>query len=342
MLIFDEGHKHTGHVCLTVAFDVGWRYTTTTVYDWLATLGLVFGGCCSNAVSLEQLTTYYPTAGSLITFFQFSIIALYGLPKHTIWTPYGPRLAPTRIPISRYLIQVALFYIISLLNNAAFAYQIPMSVHIIFRSGGLIVSMILGWSVVGKKYAFLSAHNTILSDDVLSVLLVTLGVACTTLSASNSSSNESHTGLSTYLTGISILSLALVLSGFLGLVQDRTYSKYSSASSWQESMFYLHFLALPMFLFIRSDLATQFRVVHAGPKISVCVAGMNRLTTRVNSLTVTLVLVVRKAVSLVLSVAMRQTANNVDMRLLWAGAAMVLLGTIWYSLRGKKAKTKQE
>ncbi len=139
--------------------------TTMTMYDWLATLGLVFGGCCSNAVSLEQLTSHYPTAGSLITFFQFSIISLYGLPKHTIWTPYGPRLAPTRIPISRYLIQVALFYIISLLNNAAFAYQIPMSVHIIFRSGGLIVSMILGWSVVGKKYAFPSAHNTILTDD---------------------------------------------------------------------------------------------------------------------------------------------------------------------------------
>ncbi|SJK96865.1 uncharacterized protein ARMOST_00111 [Armillaria ostoyae] len=116
-----------------------------------------------------------------------------------------------------------------------------------------------------------------------------------------------------------------------------------------------------MFLFIRSDLVTQFRVVHAGPKMSfafiptaypalllntltqlVCVTGVNRLTTRVNSLTVTLVLVVHKAVSLVLSVAMRQTANNVDMRLLWAGAAMVLLGTIWYFLGGKKAKTKQE
>ncbi|KAK0455785.1 UAA transporter [Desarmillaria tabescens] len=322
------------------------------MYDWLATLGLVFGGCCSNAVSLEQLTSDYPSAGSLITFFQFSIISLYGLPKHIIWTSYGPRLAPTRIPISRYLIQVALFYIISLLNNAAFAYQIPMSVHIIFRSGGLVVSMILGWSVARKKY---NIHQ------VLSVLLVTLGVACTTLSASNSSSNDSNMGLNTYLTGICILSLALILSGFLGLVQDHTYSQYSGASAWKESMFYLHFLALPMFFLLRNDLATQFHLIHAGPKISsiliptaypalllntltqlVCVSGVNRLTTRVNSLTVTLVLVVRKAVSLVLSVAMRQTTNNVDMRLLWAGAAMVLLGTIWYSLRGKKPKPKKE
>ncbi len=24
-LIFDAGHKHTGHVCFTVAFGIGWR-----------------------------------------------------------------------------------------------------------------------------------------------------------------------------------------------------------------------------------------------------------------------------------------------------------------------------
>ncbi|KAK0205485.1 hypothetical protein DFS33DRAFT_1274379 [Desarmillaria ectypa] len=60
------------------------------------------------------------------------------------------------------------------------------------------------------------------------------------------------------------------------------------------------------------------------------------------ALIVTLVLVVRKAVSLVLSVAMRQMANSVDMRILWASVTMVLLGTIWYSLGGKKAKDKKD
>lgn len=76
---------------------------------------------------------------------------MYGLPRHITWTRYGPRFKPRRIPLTPYLVQVALFYLISLLNNAAFGYRIPMAVHIIFRSGGLIISMVLGWLVVGKR-----------------------------------------------------------------------------------------------------------------------------------------------------------------------------------------------
>ena len=77
-----------------------------------------------------------------------------GLPRHLTFSdgpiPY-PRLKPRKIPLTPYLIQVALFYAVSLLNNMAFGYQIPMPVHIIFRSGGLIVSMLLGYLIVGKR-----------------------------------------------------------------------------------------------------------------------------------------------------------------------------------------------
>ncbi|GLB33248.1 putative UAA transporter family protein [Lyophyllum shimeji] len=384
--------------------------------DWFTTLSLVFGGCCSNAITLEQLTSSYPHAGSLITFFQFLLISLHGLPTHITWTRYGPRFKPRRIPLTPYLIQVSLFYFISLLNNAAFAYRIPMAVHIIFRSGGLIVSMLLGWIVVGKRYTL---------AQILSVLLVTLGVVLTTLSASSpgqpSPTVDTQSNPYTYATGIAILTLALLFSGFLGLVQDWTYSKYGrptipgqpgqsdgkeketgtktkteESPAWQESMFYLHFLALPMFLSVRTDLLAQIQAINSGPRTSfslpllvhsalpfvtnssfisfqsktspssssgtgvllsiptaylplllntltqlVCVAGVHRLTTRVTALTVTLVLVVRKAVSLVLSVVgvgmmgpskARGSAPEVDMVMMWTGAAMVLLGTVTYSL----------
>ncbi|KAJ7262780.1 UAA transporter [Mycena haematopus] len=346
---------------------------------WLTTLSLIFGGCCSNAITLEQLTTEYPLSGSLITAFQFLIISLHGIPTHIAWTRYGPRFKPHRIPLTSYLVQVALFYLISLLNNAAFSYRIPMSVHIIFRSGGLVISMVLGWLINGKRYTF---------AQVFSVLAVTLGVILTTLSASGrkSTSLDPDANLFTYLQGISILTLALLFSGFLGLAQDYTYSKYGRPSpgaektpgaaptpTWQESMFYLHFLALPMFFFVRHDIATQLASVNAGPRSSfsapiarallsaltipppfsllsngpaansesqsssspisltlrlgltvphaylplllntvtqlVCVAGVHRLTTRVSALTVTLVLVVRKAVSLIISVWMARGAG---------------------------------
>ena len=330
----------------------------------------------SNAVTLEQLTSTHPRFGSLITFFQFLVVSLYGLPQHLAWTSSGLRFKPRTVPLAPYLVQVGLFYLISLLNNAAFAFRIPMSVHIIFRSGGLIVSMILGW-IVGKRYSMMQ---------VASVLVVTAGVALTTLSASTRSSTTTTNGtVYTYATGITVLSLALLLSGLLGLVQDWTYTTYgrtSSNKSWQESMFYLHFLSLPMFIFLRDDISSQLRIVHSSSSARlfstniptvyvplalntltqlVCVAGVNRLTTRVSALTVTLVLVVRKATSLVLSVvgdgvvvkyatrAMGEVGDNhnhgrmeVDARMMWTGAVVVMLGTAGYSIagarRGRKGK----
>ena len=189
---------------------------------------------------------------------------------------------------------------------------------------------------------------------------------------------------------------------------------------WQESMFYLHFLSLPMFWFIRDDLAAQVSALSASPPVlavlptalpaplasltnasssfapvlhpplgleqplslwallptpvanalvglaqaalelpsgyvplalttatsMVCVAGVNRLTARVSSLTVTLVLVVRKAVSMVVSVVLfgARGGGEVDVGMMWAGAAGVFLGTVGYAVGarvgGAKGKAK--
>jgi len=355
--------------------------------DWAA-LGLVFGGCCSNALTLERVTSEYPKSGSLITFSQFVLISLHGLPKFISFTrgPFNipiPRLRPRRIPLTPYLIQVVLFYSVSLLNNIAFGYNIPMPVHIIFRSGGLVVSMLMGWLLSGKSYTI---------SQVLSVLIVTVGVILTTLSSHRRQEMANASSLdpprSRYITGIGILTLALGFSGFLGVVQDKTFTSYardvptqtkpkrarSSATTktgalpnvWEESMFYLHFLALPMFVFVRHDLKVQakaflssqartitFYTPLAGAQFTlpavlpallantltyfVCVAGVNRLTTRVPALTVTLVLVVRKAVSLVLSVLPFE-GSDVAWGMLWSGAFLVFAGTVGYTVSERARK----
>jgi solute carrier family 35 (UDP-xylose/UDP-N-acetylglucosamine transporter), member B4 len=61
------------------------------------------------------------------------------------------RLEPRAIPLSRWAVQVALFLLMSLLNNAAFAHAVPMGVHIVFRSGGLAANMLMGWLVAGWR-----------------------------------------------------------------------------------------------------------------------------------------------------------------------------------------------
>ena len=42
-----------------------------------------------------------------------------------------------------------------------------------------------------------------------------------------------------YIIGVGVLSLALVISAFMGLFQEKTYSKYGRGGAvWQESIFY--------------------------------------------------------------------------------------------------------
>jgi len=204
--------------------------------------------------------------------------------------------------------------------------------------------------------------------------------------------------------GIFILFSALVFAGLLGLVQEYTYSslkknltpaeKAASTNPWEESMFYLHFLALPMFGLLHKDIVTQFHAINASSSSSVvvllpgtvhsyfqipppqatslpkslqleeaglrvffpssypplilntvsqlfCAAGVNRLTTQVSSLSLTLILVVRKAVSMLISVLTRPS-SQVNMPMLWTGAALVMAGTVGYSLAtGTRSKAKE-
>lgn len=207
---------------------------------------------------------------------------------------------------------------------------------------------------------------------VVSVFIVTIGIILTTFSASKPNATHSSTDVSLYAQGIAILAFALLLTGFLGLSQDYVYARYiqptaaqttSDQTSWQESMFYNHVLALPLFLFSRNSIATEFARSSAGPAVTLaftpvplvlpaalaylvvntmtqllCVVGVNRLTGRVSSLTVTLILTVRKAVSLLLSVAVYGRQANAMM---WTGAALVFVGTIGYST-GTRPKDKDK
>jgi UDP-xylose/UDP-N-acetylglucosamine transporter B4 len=108
-----------------------------------------------NALSLEQLTSAQPKSGTLLTFLQFALVTLTTLPNiisyPNVNQGFLPRIQPRQIPILVYLGQVALFYVLSRLNNAAFAYDVPMSVHIVFRSGGVVVSLLLGWILLGRR-----------------------------------------------------------------------------------------------------------------------------------------------------------------------------------------------
>lgn len=75
-------------------------------------------------------------------------------------------IAPAKVPLSRWIVNIVLFFGINILNNHAFSYNISVPVHIILRSGGSITTMMAGY-LYGKRYSRVQA---------LAVVLLSVGV----------------------------------------------------------------------------------------------------------------------------------------------------------------------
>ncbi|KAJ1967639.1 golgi uridine diphosphate-N- acetylglucosamine transporter, partial [Dimargaris xerosporica] len=353
-----------------------------------------------NVFALESIVQSVPHAGHFITFAQFAFVAFEGFLRHLEWAPqpalvnattpsgkhsispplaiprsWWPRLKPRVVPWYHWLSMVALYFTVSILNNWALAF-ISVPLHIVFRSGSLMMNMIVGYLAMGKRYSV---------AQVMAVACVTLGVTMATLGSQRDSTANASTpksgeqgdsDTSAWLVGVGILVLAMVLMAILGLMQERTYRQYSNV--WREGMFYNHALALPLFAFFWPSIMNQMRQIQQGPLIAVgpaiaswlpsrwqastigqalatpqhtlsivwgyvalniltqymCAIGVNQLTARASSLTVNLVLNLRKLISLVLSVILFNNPFSHQAKL---GCMLVFLGTFIYSQAGRRA-----
>lgn len=328
----------------------------------LLATSLVFVGCCSNVVFLELLVRDFPGCGNIVTFAQFAFIALEGFIFETNFGRKKPQ-----IPLSNYVIMVTMFFTVSVINNYALNFNIAMPLHMIFRSGSLIANMILGIVILKKRYSM---------SKYLSIALVSLGIfICTIMSAKQVSVEEGATeedgvyALMHWLLGIAMLTFALLMSARMGIFQETLYKKYGKHS--KEALFYNHCLPLPGFLLLSTDIykhavlfsqSSPVEIPVIGQSMPVmwfyllmnvitqyvCIRGVFILTTECASLTVTLVVTLRKFLSLIISILY---FHNPFTTWHWVGTAVVFLGTllyteVWSSIRvamkGEKAHKKAE
>ncbi|KAL4727477.1 golgi uridine diphosphate-N-acetylglucosamine transporter [Fusarium chlamydosporum] len=230
----------------------------------------------------------------------------------------GPSLL-TVVPISRWIFNIVLFFTINLLNNHAFSYDISVPVHIILRSGGSITTMAAGY-LYGKRYT---------QTQVIAVVLLTLGVILAAWSDAQAKGAEESSGRPAFGTGLLVLFVAQVLSAIMGLYTETTYAKYGP--QWKENLFYSHALSLPLFLPFAPSMARTFSYLMTSTPIQLpdilgssstksripsqivflvtnvltqyaCIRGVNLLAAASTALTVTIVLNIRKLVSLLLSI----------------------------------------
>lgn len=173
----------------------------------------------------------------------------------------------------------AMFFSVNLLNNMAFGYRISVPVHIILRSAGSALTMLVGYAS-GKRYSRVQ---------VFSIAMVTFGVIVAALSDAQSrvclqflttlirpaqvmtQGKTSSLGSvmnfdPEFLTGLFILFVAQLLAATMGLYTQLTYAKYGS--HWHENLFYIHFLSVPLFMPFFPFLFEQFqRLLSSQPVI---------------------------------------------------------------------------
>lgn len=241
-----------------------------------------------------------------------------------------------------------MFFVSSVCNNYAFDFNIPMPLHMIFRAGSLIANMIMGIIILNKRYDF---------SKYLSVFMISAGiVVCTIVSGKNVESTQVNqveespaTVFFWWTLGISLLTVALFISARMGLYQEVLYKRYGKHPD--EALFYTHLLPLPFFLMLYKNVwehsviatnSTPYELPILGVDIPLqwvylianvltqylCISSVYVLTTECSSLTVTLVVTLRKFVSLLFSIVYFSNPFTIYH---WIGTLLVFIGTIIFT-----------
>ncbi|CAB3409484.1 unnamed protein product [Caenorhabditis bovis] len=314
----------------------------------------VLGSCMGCMIFVENIAKQEPSAMNLMTFSTFLFIAAQGLVMTSRFFT-----VPNKIPLRGYFKTVVTFFIVNVVNNQALNYHVPVPLHIIFRSGSLLATLVLSVIWVGKKYT---------ARKYISVLAITIGIIICTLATSG---QEKESGLSyeeaskhykEWSIGIGMLTFALLASAFLAICQEELYKVYGKHPD--EAMFVTHFVSLPFFLFMMSDIKSAAEKLSASAPYAVlpgipslwidlfgscllqflCIKFVYQLNSRVDSLTVTLVVTLRKFLSLIVSIVYFKNPFTLQH---WTGAIFVFAGTlafadIWGNNNNKKEVKKGE
>ena len=169
-------------------------------------------------------------------------------------------LKPMAVPLMAWIPNILMFFAVNLLNNMAFGYNISVPVHIILRSGGSVLTMLVGF-VWGKRYT---------SMQVFSVITLTVGIIIAAMADAQAkgkmSTASTHISFDReLLTGLCLLFVAQLLSAIMGLYVQLTYAKYGS--HWSENLFYSHLLSIPLFLPFGPGLWAQTQKLLSYPPV---------------------------------------------------------------------------
>jgi UDP-xylose/UDP-N-acetylglucosamine transporter B4 len=172
---------------------------------------------------------------------------LFGADAAT-WPPV-PFSQPLTLPLRAHLQMAVAFFALSVINNKALDFHISMPLHMIFRSSSLVATLLVGALFMRRRYTFGQWFGCALVSIGILVATVAdavsrgklnlggLGACC------GGSSGGSISGVTfeslwsavketvesfelTWLMGVGLLSIALLLTSFLSFVQEMNFKAH--------------------------------------------------------------------------------------------------------------------
>uniref|UniRef100_A0A1I7UNQ4 UAA transporter n=1 Tax=Caenorhabditis tropicalis TaxID=1561998 RepID=A0A1I7UNQ4_9PELO len=309
----------------------------------------VLGSCMGCMVFVENIAKQEPAAMNLMTFSTFLFISSIGL----VFTSKFFTVK-NKIPLEGYIKTVSMFFFVNVVNNQALNFHVPVPLHIIFRSGSLLATLVLSVLIAGKTYS---------ARKYISVFAITVGIVICTLATSSQgnsdfSMEEASKHYKEWSIGIIMLIFALIASAYLAICQQQMYEKYGKHPD--EAMFITHFVSLPFFLIMGNDIVSAstklsasapYTLIPGIPSLWVdlfascilqygCIKYVYQLNSRVDSLTVTLVVTIRKFLSLIVSIFYFKNPFTAQH---WLGAILVFAGTFAFAdIWGGNSPKKQD
>jgi len=295
----------------------------------------VLGGCSLSMLLIESLSRANTNPMHLITF-TTSILA----PLYCFWK--DPNVLNKRtIPIKEYGIIIVLFFLTNVMNNQSVNYDLPFPLFIIFRSGTLMASVLLTMILQRRVYSW---------GKIISVFSVTFGIIIFTLSSSNTHPIKriEHLWIDylpwpRFVTGIMVQTTCVFISAYLGIRQEMIFGIYGKRPD--EMMFFSHIFTLPLFLPVLPGILSAIQSFNQSQESNllflsipnlwlklilvalfqiVCIRNVYQLTSVVSSLSVNMILALRKFLNLFLSV---YVFDNELSFYHWLATAMIIGGT---------------
>jgi len=297
----------------------------------------VFVACGFNVFFLEHLVKFSPGCGDLVTFSQFFFTAAF---RFVTVTKCGT--VPPVVPLREYFFAVLLYFASSLTGNLAFLFNISMPIQMIFKSGSVMASMLLGILILKKQYS---------TSKYVSVAMITIGIAMCLLLSSNDKPKkaEEQGDMFSFICGISLLLVSLFTGARLGITQQEMVSKFGKHP--KEMTCYIHLLSLPFFVFFAKNIMNQLYIFSQAELEAVdwfpvkvplvwiyfalniftqflCVTSVTTLTSELSALAITVILTLRKFMSLIVSIVY---FRNPFTFYHWMGTVLVFTGTLIFS-----------